>query len=162
MQWTTGSRQSKLGIRFFIHNCSSEEGANGCDGLQAPDNPNSDPTSMYCKITPFLSTNPTSTTAGHTTSGSISGNNILTKISLMNNRGLIPRTLPTKVPYIANLLCDEAQLAFALTETWLADHSDAETQITGYTMYCQDQKRLRLGKKNGVAFYIRDDYAVSA
>ena len=83
----------------------------------------------------------------------------------MNIRGLIPRTVQTKVLYIANLLCDEAQLAFTLIETWLADHSDAETQITGYTMYRQDWKRLRSGKgrnSGDVALYTRDDYAVFA
>ena len=64
----------------------------------------------------------------------------------MNIRGLIPRTVPTKVPSIANLCCDEAHLDFALTETWLADHNDAKTQITGYSMYRQDRKRLRSGK----------------
>ena len=83
----------------------------------------------------------------------------------MNIRGLIPRTVPTKVPDLANILSDEDQLAFALTETWLADHSDAETQILGYAMFRLDRKRQRPGKgrnSGGVSLYVKDDYAVSA
>ena len=89
----------------------------------------------------------------------------MNKISLLNIRGLIPKTVPTKVPYIENLLSDEGQLAFALTETWLTDgHNDAECYIPGYTLYRQDRKRPRSGKgrnSGGVALYLHDNYASS-
>ena len=83
----------------------------------------------------------------------------------MNIRGLIPKTVPTKVPYIRNLLFDEGQLAFALTETWLtSDHNDAECYIPGYTLYRQDRERQRSGRgrnSGGVAVYLQDVYASS-
>ena len=89
----------------------------------------------------------------------------MNKISLLNIRGLIPKTVPTKIPYIRNLLFDEGQLAFALTETWLTDdHNDAECYIPGYTLYRQDRKRQRSGKgwnSGGVALYLQDHYAPS-
>ena len=60
----------------------------------------------------------------------------------------------------------------ALTETWLAGHTDAELSIDGYTLFGQDRKRpenrqqegKRLGNRRGrdsggVAFYIRKDIA---
>ena len=84
----------------------------------------------------------------------------------MNIRGLIPQTVPTKVPYIKDLLLDEGQFAFALTETWLTDnHNDAECHIPGYTLYRQDRKRQRSGRgrsSGGVALYLQDHYASSA
>ena len=87
------------------------------------------------------------------------------KISLLNIRGLIPKTIPSKVPYVENLLIDEGQLAFALTETWLTpDHNDAECYIPGYTLYRQDRERVRSGKgrnSGGVALYLQDRYASS-
>lgn len=83
----------------------------------------------------------------------------------MNIRGLIPKTVPTKVPYIKNLLFDDSQLAFALTETWLTDdHNDAECYIPDYTLYRQDRKRQRSGRgrnSGGVAIYLLDQYASS-
>ena len=89
----------------------------------------------------------------------------MSKISLLNIRGLIPKTVASKVPYIGNLLLDEGQLAFALTETWLtADHNDAECYIPGYTLYRQDRKRQRSGRgrnSGGVALYLKDQYASS-
>ena len=89
----------------------------------------------------------------------------MSKISLLNIRGLIPKTVPSKVPYIGNLLLYEGQLAFALTETWLtADHNDAECYIPGYTLYRQDRKRQRSGRgrnSGGVALYLKDQYASS-
>lgn len=89
----------------------------------------------------------------------------MNKISLLNIRGLIPKTVPTKVPYIKNLLFDEGQLAFALTETWLTDdHNDAECYIPDYTLYRQDRNRQRSGRgrnSGGVAIYLQDHYASS-
>ena len=89
----------------------------------------------------------------------------LTSFSLMNIRGLVPRTVPSKVPYIQDLLNESSQLAFGLTETWLSDHSPAELHIPGYTLYHQDRirPRSRRGRDSGgVALYIRDDQATSS
>ena len=44
------------------------------------------------------------------------GGNLVTKLSLMNIREMVPITVPSKVPYITNLY-DEAHLVFALVET---------------------------------------------
>ena len=81
----------------------------------------------------------------------------LTTFSLMNIRGLVPLTVPSKVPYIRDLLNESSQLAFGLTETWLSDHSPAELHIPGYTLYHQDRirPRSRRGRDSGgVALYI--------
>ena len=89
----------------------------------------------------------------------------LTTFSLMNIRGLVPRTIPSKVPYIRDLLNESSQLTFALTETWLSDHSPAELHIPGYTLYHQNRirPRSRRGRDSGgVAIYIRDDQAISS
>ena len=82
----------------------------------------------------------------------------LTTFSLMNIRGLVPRTIPSKVPYIRDLLNESSQLTFALTETWLSDHSPAELHIPGYTLYHQNRirPRSRRGRDSGgVAIYMR-------
>ena len=84
---------------------------------------------------------------------------------MMNIRGLVPRTVPSKVPYIMDLLYDSSLLAFALTETWLDDHKDAELHIPGYSLYRQDRIRPRSKRgrsSGGVALYIRDDQAISS
>ena len=50
----------------------------------------------------------------------------------------------------------------ALTETWLAGHTDAELYIDGYTLFRQDRKRFgnRKGRNSGgVAVYMRKDIA---
>ena len=36
----------------------------------------------------------------------------------LNIRGLIPQTVPSKVPYIENELIESSAIAFGLTETW--------------------------------------------
>ena len=81
----------------------------------------------------------------------------------MNIRGLIPQTVPTKVPYIEDIL-DETALAFALTETWLNEsHLEAEMKINGYTLFKEDRKRARSRRgrsSGGVGIYIRDDFAL--
>ena len=89
----------------------------------------------------------------------------LTTFSLMNIRGLVPRTVPSKIPYIRDLLNESSQLAFGLTETWLSEHSPAELHIPGYTLYRQDRIRTRSRRgrdSGGVALYIRDDQAISS
>ena len=88
---------------------------------------------------------------------------MLTTFSLMNIRGLVPRTVPSKVPYIRDLLNESSQLAFALTETWLSDHNPAELHIPGYSLYHQDRARPRSNRgrdSGGVALYVRDDQAI--
>jgi len=83
---------------------------------------------------------------------------------MMNIRGLLPRTVPSKVPYIRDLLYNTSQLFFALTETWLDDHNEAELHIPGYSLYHQDciRKRSKNGRSTGgVALYIRDDHAIT-
>ena len=77
-------------------------------------------------------------------------------------QGLKPRTVPTKVPFVQDLLKDRNQLFMALTETWLREHNDAELQVEGYTLFRQDRQRLnrRRGRDSGgVAVYLRNDMA---
>ena len=91
--------------------------------------------------------------------------NMLMTLSCMNVRGLVPRTVPSKIPYISDLLKESSQLAFALTETWLSDHNAAELHIPGYSLYRQDRTRRRSKRgrdSGGVALYIRDDHAISS
>ena len=77
-------------------------------------------------------------------------------------QGLKPRTVPTKVPFVQDLLKDRNQLFMALTETWLREHNNAELQVEGYTLFRQDRQRLnhRRGRDSGgVAVYLRNDMA---
>ena len=78
----------------------------------------------------------------------------------------MPRTVPTKVPFISDLLSQSSQLFMALTETWLRDHTDAELKIDGYTLFRSDRHRLKWKKRGrdsgGVALYLRDDIATTA
>lgn len=76
---------------------------------------------------------------------------LLNSFTLWNCRGLKPRTVPSKVPYIQDLVRDKNQLFMALTETWLAGHTDAELSIDGYTLFRQDRKRQgsRRGRDSG-------------
>lgn len=90
-------------------------------------------------------------------------NSLLASFSLLNIRGLRPQTLPSKVPYIRDLIEESSQLVFALTETWLSDHTSAELHIPGYTLYRQDRFRPRSKRgrnSGGVAMYVRDDHAI--
>ena len=82
--------------------------------------------------------------------------------SIWNCRGLKPRTVPSKVPYIQDLAKDENQLFIALTETWLREHRNAELKIENYTLFRKDRerKKSRSGRDSGgVAVYVRDDLA---
>ena len=75
-----------------------------------------------------------------------------------------PRTIPSKVPYIQDLLREKDQLFIALTETWLAEHIDAEMAVEGYTLFRKDRERRRCGNSRdsgGVAVYLRNDIAAS-
>ena len=84
----------------------------------------------------------------------------------MNIRGLLPQTVPSKVPYIKDLLDQSSPAAFALTETWLNEsHLDAETHIEGYVLLRSDRirKKATHGRSSGgVAVFVREDYALTA
>ena len=60
---------------------------------------------------------------------------LLTSFTIFNIQGLKPRTVPTKVPFLQDLLQHSNQLFVALTETWLQEHLDAELQVDGYTLF---------------------------
>ena len=84
----------------------------------------------------------------------------------LNIRGLIPQTVPSKVPYINDELIDSNTIAFALTETWLnPSHLEAELKIEGYTIKRLDRSRSKAKRgrsSGGVAVYLRDDVALDA
>ena len=66
------------------------------------------------------------------------------------------------MPLIQDLVTEQNQLFFVLTETWLRDHSDAELSIDGYTLFRQDRKRQRkkMGRDSGgVAVYMKNNLA---
>ena len=85
--------------------------------------------------------------------------------SYMNIRGLLPQTVPSKVPYIKDILDESSHAAFALTESWLnKTHQSAETHIEGYVLLNADRKRKKSNQgrsSGGVGVYIRDDFALS-
>ena len=74
-----------------------------------------------------------------------------------------PISVPSKVPYIGDILKEKKQLFIGLTETWLKDHKDAEINIEGYKVFRSDRKRKKKGRRGrlsgGVAIYVRDDIA---
>ena len=81
----------------------------------------------------------------------------------MNIQGLAPQTVQSKVPFITDII--QKQLFFGLSETWLKDHKDAELDIDGYTLYRSDSSRKKKSRgrySGGVAFYVRDDIAISS
>ena len=70
--------------------------------------------------------------------------------------------MPSKVPYISDLLLEKKQLFMSLTETWLYNHKDAELHIEGYKLFRADrkrQKRSRVRFSGGVGCYVRLDIA---
>jgi len=85
--------------------------------------------------------------------------------SYLNIRGLIPQTVPSKVPYIRDELYDSSAIAFAVTETWLNNsHLEAELSIDGYSIKRKDRvrRKSKTGRSSGgVAVYVRDDHAIS-
>ena len=98
----------------------------------------------------------------HVHAGGSHGHGSLNYFTVWNVQGLKPRTVPTKVPFVQDLLKDRNQIFMALTETWLREHNDAELQVDGYTLFRQDRQRLnrRRGRDSGgVAVYLRDDMA---
>ena len=91
---------------------------------------------------------------------------VLSMFSYLNIRGLIPQTVPSKIPFINDELSESSAIAFAITETWIDEsHLDAELNIAGYTLLRQDRtrKKAKRGRSSGgVAVFIRDDYAISS
>lgn len=85
---------------------------------------------------------------------------------MINIQGLKPRTVPSKVPFIQDLLTENNQLFIALSETWLAEHRDAELNIAGYSLFRCDRQRSHkkhFGRDGGgVAIYLRSDLAITA
>ena len=85
--------------------------------------------------------------------------------SYLNIRGLIPQTVPSKVPYVRDELIESSAIAFAITETWLnKSHLDAELKIDGYTIKRKDRvrKKAKAGRSSGgVAVYVRNDIAIT-
>ena len=88
---------------------------------------------------------------------------LLNCFSVFNVHGLKPTTVPSKVPYVADLLSEKNQLFMALTETWLHNHKDGEVQIEGYKLFRGDRKRVRKSARGrfsgGVGCYVRMDIA---
>ena len=70
-------------------------------------------------------------------------NGVLNSFSVFNVHGLKPNTVPSKVPYIADLLSESKQLFMAVTETWLSNHKDGELEIDGYKLFRGDRKRVK-------------------
>ena len=77
----------------------------------------------------------------------------------------MPKTVQSKVPYLRDKMFEHKYIFMALTETWLEDHKDAELMIEGYRLYRSDRVRKKKSNRGrhsgGVAFYIRDDLAMS-
>ena len=70
--------------------------------------------------------------------------------------------MPSKVPLVSDLLYEKKQLFFALSETWLREHKDAEVNIPGYVLFRGDRvkHKRRYGRNSGgVAIYVREDIA---
>ena len=85
---------------------------------------------------------------------------LLETFSILNIRGLMPRTRQSKVPFISDILYDTPHIFFALTETWLLDQMEAETKIDGYQLLRADRKahrRARIRDGGGAAVYINDN-----
>ena len=77
----------------------------------------------------------------------------------------MPRSVPSKVPYIQDIFQQKKHLFGIVTETWLRDHLDAEIGIAGYLIFRSDCKRPRKRRgrdTGGAAIYIREDIAASA
>lgn len=90
--------------------------------------------------------------------------NPLSRFSIFNVHGLKPNTVPSKVPFISDLLIEKNQLFMGITETWLHTHKDAELHIEGYKLFRSDRKRAKKTRgrySGGVGCYVRLDIASS-
>ena len=90
---------------------------------------------------------------------------VLNSFSVLNVHGLNPATVPSKVPYIKDLLHEKNQLFMAVTETWLQHHKDAELHIEGYQFFRCDRKRKKKTSRGrlsgGAGCYVRNDIAAT-
>ena len=94
-----------------------------------------------------ISTNRSAFSCGkHVSATQTGGNNALNCFSLWNCRGLKPLTVPSKVPFIQNLLREENLLFVALTEIWLNEHKNVELLIDGCTLISPRSKELETPK----------------
>ena len=85
-------------------------------------------------------------------------------LSFVNIHGLKPKTVPSKVPFISDLIKENNQLLVGLSETWLKHHTEAELFVDGYKLYRSDRSRSKSSKgrdSGGVACYLRNDLASS-
>ena len=89
----------------------------------------------------------------------------MSNFSILNIAGLKPQTVPSKIPYVEDLLKDKNQLFIVLSETWLKNHTNAELNIDGYSLYRSDRtgrKHTRGRFSGGVGIYLRADLAATA
>ena len=99
-----------------------------------------------------ISTNRSAFSCGkHVGATQTGGNNKLNCFSLWNCRGLKSFTVPSKVPFIQDLLREEDQLFIALTETWLNEHKNAELLINKWLHYFTKIEGERDAEEEGTA-----------
>ena len=82
----------------------------------------------------------------------------------VNIQGLCPQTVPSKVPFIQNEICENNSLFIGLSETWLSNQRESELKIEGYTMFRCDTSRKQKSRgrhTGGVGIYVRDDIGCS-
>ena len=114
--------------------CSNQVISSPCSSSKSQDNNHSyqygTPAASDATSEPLDDTNDSSdgTSIG---SSDVSPNDVLTTFSVFNIRGLKPRSPPSKVGTISDLLYDSSQPSMALSETWLSEHHDAEIHIQG-------------------------------
>ena len=84
----------------------------------------------------------------------------------MNIQGLAPQTKQSKVAFIQDTIVPTNHIFMGLSETWLNNHKEAELNIDGYTTIRCDSSRKKKSNRGrytgGVAFYVRDDIAISS
>ena len=84
---------------------------------------------------------------------------------MFNIRGYVPRSIPSKVPFVKDLIASSNHIMFALTETWLEGHKDAEVYIQNYLLFRQDRPTRSKSKGRhvgGVALYLLESWAPDA
>ncbi len=74
---------------------------------------------------------------------------------MFNIRGYVPRSIPSKVPFVKDLIASSNHIMFALTETWLEGHKDAEVYIIdANTVHVQKAKLFSDINYRGYTTYI--------
>ena len=84
---------------------------------------------------------------------------------MFNISGYVPRSIPSKVPFVKDLIASSNHIMFALTETWLEGHKDAEVYIPNYLLFRQDRPTRSKSKGRhvgGVALYLLESWAPDA